>query len=268
MDEIARETGGRAFYSDNDVAGQLVKATESGEVYYTLTYAPTNSSYDGKLRNIHVELAKKGYELAYRRSYYGTEEPTSTSEVGVTTNADRGKPVTRQRPVADTLSANMGHGAPTAHRLVFVVQAHTMGVPVQGTREEMAELATEPAYFKSRRKSAPAKLLSPIPLQKYVFNFDIATRQFEDESSLNIEIAAAVYDADGQMMNAFVRVAKKDLNGESVATNQPRFFRIEQELEVPLAATSVRFAVRDTTNDRIGAMEVKLPLAPEGEPHP
>jgi VWFA-related protein len=267
MDEIARETGGRAFYSDNDVAGQLVKATESGEVYYTLTYAPTNSSYDGKLRNIHVELAKKGYELAYRRSYYGTEEPTSASEAGVTTNANRGKPDTRQRPVEDTLCANMAHGAPTAHRLVFVVQAHTIGVPVEGTREEMAELATEPAYFKSRRKSAVVKLMSPIPLQKYVFNFDIATRQFEDESSLNIEIAAAVYDADGQMMNAFVRVAKKDLSGESGATDQPRFFRIDQELEVPLAATFVRLAVRDTTNDRVGAMEVKLPLAPEGEPH-
>jgi hypothetical protein len=40
------------------------------------------------------------------------------------------------------------------------------------------------------------------------------------------------------------------------------FFRVDQELEVPLGATSVRFAVRDITNDHIGAMEISLPLAP------
>jgi hypothetical protein len=191
-------------------------------------------------------------------------EPTSSTEAEAT--ADRSKTEPRQRSVDDTLSANMVHGAPIAHRLVFVVQAHTMGLPVQGTPKEMAELATEPAYFKSRRKSATVKPLAPIPLQKYVFNFDIAIRQFEGESSLDLEVAVAVYDADGQMMNAFVRTAKKDLNGESSATEQPRFFRIQQELEVPLAATSVRFAVRDATNDRTGAMEVKLPLAPEVGP--
>jgi hypothetical protein len=33
---------------------------------------------------------------------------------------------------------------------------------------------------------------------------------------------------------------------------------------VPEGAATMRFAVRDRLNDRLGAMEVKLPLAPEG----
>jgi hypothetical protein len=36
-----------------------------------------------------------------------------------------------------------------------------------------------------------------------------------------------------------------------------------QELVVPLTATSIRVAVRDLATDRVGALEVALPLAPE-----
>jgi hypothetical protein len=128
----------------------------------------------------------------------------------------------------------------------------------------MAELATEPAYFKSRKKTAQAKPMAPIPLQKDVFDFNVPTRQFQGESSLNLELVAAAYDADGRMMNAFVRVAKKDLDEKPGAKKPALFFRVEQELEVPVGAASVRLAVRDATNDRIGAMEVNLPLTPEG----
>jgi VWFA-related protein len=263
MDGIARETGGRAFYSDNDVAGALAKATQDGSTYYTLEYAPTNLQYDDKLRNIHVELKRKGYDLAYRRFYYGAESPEASLPTIVDATADSVKPETGQRLVGDTLSANMQHGAPTAHQLVFVVQARRVGVPAQGTPEQMAELATEPAYFKSRRKSAAPKPLPPIPLQRHIFSFNIPKRQFEGEPSLNLELAAAVFDADGRMMNAFVRVATKDLDEKPGEPNPIPFFLVEQELEVPLAATSVRFAVRDITTDRIGAMEISLPLAPE-----
>jgi VWFA-related protein len=275
MDGIARETGGQAFYGFNDVAQELVKATEGGEMYYTLAYAPTNLNYNGKVRNIHVALTKKGYALSYRRSYYGTE----TKQAAVTATADEyAVPMVRKandaktplkdslavNVVKDSLSAHMEYGAPEEHQLVFVVEAQTVGASTEGTTEQMAELATEPAYFKSRRKSAAVVPLSPIPLQKDVFSFNIPTRQFKGERSLNLELAAAAYDTEGRLMNAFVRIAKKDLEETPGAPDSLPFFRVEQELEVPLGATSLRVAVRDATNDRTGAMEITLPL-PQGQ---
>jgi VWFA-related protein len=271
MDGIARETGGEAFYGFNDVDDELVKATENGGSYYTLTYAPANQDYDGKLRQIHVELLEhKGDQISYRRAYYGTEsaQPTTVAaavpaEAGADGEvaADAAQAAAGHRLVGDSLSANMQPGAPEEHQLVFVVQAHTDGAAVMGTPQEMAELATEPAYFKSRRRSAPPKLLTPIPLQKDVFDFNIPTRQFAGEAALHLELAAAAYDADGNMMNAFVRVADKDLTQAPGAAKPSLFFRVEQGLEVPEGAASLRFAVRDVTNDRMGAMEVTLPLA-------
>jgi VWFA-related protein len=264
MDEIARDTGGTAFYSNNDVAGELAAATENGGVYYTLTYAPTNPNYDDKLRNIRVELAKKGYQLAYRRFYYATESPGTNVSTTPAVAAKPGKAEAARPAVMDTLSANMQYGAPMAHQLTFVVQAQRVGKPAEGTPQQMAELATEPAYFKSRRRSAALKPLPPVPLQKHLFSFDIPIRQFKEESSLNLEVAAAAFDADGLMMNAVVNVARKDLHKEPGSTEPAQFFRVEQELEVPQGATSVRVAVRDATNDRTGAMQINLPLASEG----
>jgi VWFA-related protein len=264
MDGIAQETGGRAFYSDNDVAKELVKATEGGERYYTLAYVPTNLNYDGKVRKIHVDLTRKGYALSYRRSYYGTEP----QQAAVAATADEyvgsaaGKPKSSEAPIKDSLSANMEFGAPEQHQLLFVVQAQSVGAPANGTAEQMAELATEPAYFKSRRRSSAPVAFAPIPLQKDVFNFNIPTRQFKGEHSLNLELAAAAYDAQGRLMNAIVRIAKKDLEELPAAAQQAPFFRVEQELQVPVGAASLRLAVRDVTNDRTGAMEIALPLPP------
>jgi hypothetical protein len=36
-----------------------------------------------------------------------------------------------------------------------------------------------------------------------------------------------------------------------------------QQIDVPVSATSIRIAVRDTSTNRVGALEIPLPLAPE-----
>lgn len=72
QDVVATMTGGRSFYGRNDLAKMLEDATEEGSSYYTLTYAPSNKNFDGKLRKIRVNLSQKGYRLEYRRGYLAT----------------------------------------------------------------------------------------------------------------------------------------------------------------------------------------------------
>jgi|SRR5580658_4049647 VWFA-related protein len=70
QDEIAKWTGGRAYHSDNGLKDLLDEAVEDGANYYTLSYSPSNRNYNGALRYIQVDLAKKGYNLSYPRSYH------------------------------------------------------------------------------------------------------------------------------------------------------------------------------------------------------
>jgi hypothetical protein len=56
---------------------------------------------------------------------------------------------------------------------------------------------------------------------------------------------------------------------ESAAFPQPAkqsgaIYRVQQKFDVPVNAATVRVAVRDVATDNVGALEIKLPLAPDG----
>ncbi len=273
-DEIARQTGGRAFYSDNDLAEELGKATETGSSFYTLSYAPSDHDYHGQLRTIQVALEKKGYTLDYRRFYYAL---ASEPEPAIA-KAPRGAAVARapevpRRPTNDSLSANMQLGAPMAHSLIFALHVEPSGAPVPATGEQMAALAAEPAFFSLHKKLIAGKVLPPVPLQTYVLQYSVFAKQFGSQSGpLSLELAAAAYDADGSLIDDLVTLGSRSAPDaapgaapSAVPSAEPaHFFRVEEKFAVPLSTKVLRVAVHDLTTDRIGAMEVRLPLAPEG----
>lgn len=76
MEDLARETGGRAFYNTNALDRAMASAIDEGTHYYTLAYAPSNEQNDGKYRRIEVKLSENTYKLSYRRGYYA-DRPSS-----------------------------------------------------------------------------------------------------------------------------------------------------------------------------------------------
>jgi VWFA-related protein len=252
-DEIARSTGGRAFYSTNDFKGALAEATAHGANYYTLTYSPTNQNYEGKLRNIRVGLSKRGYHLAYRRSYYGED----------TESPDR--PVSSS--LGDSLYANMKHGAPIAHQLYLRTHVLAVGLPAKATPEQMANLVGQSASLQDHRGNKPPKPGPPIKLQTYAIDYIVAFRQpnisiASAEPSI-LEFATEVFDADGKMLNGAIQRAVETTSPAALAAKQEGIYRVRQQIDAPLDAASIRVAVREASTDRVGAMEIALPLAPE-----
>ena len=255
--EIADATGGRAIYGTNDLSTALAEATETGGHYYTLTYSPSNQNYNGKLRHVHVELDKRGYHLAYRRSYYGNPGPSAPETIGGFRLASELEPFQLSQ-VADSLYSNMQHGAPLAHQLLFRAHIHALSAPAKATREQMASLADQPAFFRERHQNRPAKPLHPIQLQTYQIDYTVAARYPA------LEVAAAAFDAEGRMVNGIVQRAAEDTTHAPVVRHDG-IFRLQQKFDVPMTAVSVRIAVRDVATDNVGALEVNLPLVPEGK---
>jgi len=275
--DVTSLTGGER-YSLNDMKGELADAVENGANYYTLTYAPSNTNYNGKLRHIKVELAKRGYQLAYRRSYFA-DDP-SAPPVHKVSAKDEPQPEPPRKP-GDSLIANMEYGAPMAHQLVFRAHLQAVGTPAMGTPDQMANLADQPAYFQVRKKNRPAKPLKPVELQTYVVDYTVLLPpKQEGARPLALEFATAAFDPEGTMMNGVVENGTRNtsadprlsrVQGASAAnqdsanqdTSQKGIYRAQLRIDVPVGATSIRVAVRDMTTDRIGALEVALPLAPE-----
>jgi VWFA-related protein len=258
-DHIALVTGGKAYYNTNDFVEAMAQATQDGGSYYEISYAPTDAAYDQRLRKIRVELDKKGYHLEYRRYYFadapGTPVTKGEKKVAMAVADEQ----VAHKP-GDTLYAYMQHGAPEAHEMIFRAQFHA-GPKAVATKAQMDTLSQQPAYFVPGKASRIPKNLA---VQTYTVDFLVPDRMV---AALNgqkqLEFAATAYDADGKMLNGISNKASEDA-ADAAKPGATPYFRAEQTLDVPVDAAWLRVAVRDVATNRIGTLEIQLPLAPDG----
>jgi VWFA-related protein len=212
-EEVARATGGHAFYSSNDLKEALTKATETGAEYYTLSYSPTNQKYDGQIRKIGVELSQRGYQLAYRRSYYADTSYVDTDSLrhGKGHAPDQAAP----RKQLNSLIANMQHGAPLAHELLFRAHIQRVGSPAKATPAQMSNLEKQLAFFGARPRNGRAKAPPPVPLQTYAIDFAVMVQRpsaADAPQPTALEFAAVFYDAEGQIDRKSTRLNSSHLS--------------------------------------------------------
>ena len=80
MDEIAEQTGGKAFYGTNGLKTAMQRSVDQTSCYYTIAYAPESQDWNGKFRHISVKTERAGATLQYRRGYYAFPEPEHTPQ--------------------------------------------------------------------------------------------------------------------------------------------------------------------------------------------
>jgi VWFA-related protein len=75
MADIARQTGGLAFYGSNDLKSAMLRSIQEGTNYYTVAYAPANPDWNGKYRKIEIKVKRPHVELRHRSGYYAVAQP-------------------------------------------------------------------------------------------------------------------------------------------------------------------------------------------------
>ncbi len=76
MNELAKETGGRAIFprGPEDLKEAFDQIAAELRSQYYLGYTPTNSARDGKFRKIEVKVKRDGLKVQARRGYYAAAE--------------------------------------------------------------------------------------------------------------------------------------------------------------------------------------------------
>lgn len=67
---LANSTGGFLIHNTNDLALGLTRVSEEMGTYYLLSYQPTNQTFDGKFRQVRVELRVPQLTVRARTGYY------------------------------------------------------------------------------------------------------------------------------------------------------------------------------------------------------
>lgn len=250
MDQVADDTGGHAFYNTNGLSQAIATSTEDGSNYYTLSYAPTNTKFDGRLRKIHIQLSQGRYHLAYRHSYLADENV-------VQQNADFA-------PTA--LELALRRGAPLAKELALQVHITPQGKPKAATKEETAELAEFPASKSQKKGNAPK-------IQRYSIDYELDGSQIaleDDEDggrNARFEIVFGAYDAESRLIFGYRSPREETYPVKNVEKLRNGPFRMRHAIEVPSETAFLRVAVHDVVGDRLGSVEIPLPIVSE-KPNP
>jgi VWFA-related protein len=243
MDQIASDTGGKAFYNTNGIKEALQTAVEQGSEYYMLSYTPSNRNYDGKLRKIKVSLASKGHHLAYRHGYFA-DDPFA--------------PLKQER---DALSRDVGmaamqHGSPQSHQILFATRVVPVGKPTQVDPAKQASA-------QAKKKKGPVIT----EVQHYAVDYAIAGSQlqFSPEGEMHhgvFDFMASAFDDDGKAISRIASRTVADLKPSSYHDTMVGGFRLHQEFDVPTNAASLRLGVEDELNRKLGTVEISLPVPP------
>jgi VWFA-related protein len=244
MDMMAEETGGKAFYNTNGLKEAVEKAIDEGSNYYTISYMPTDTNWDGAYRKVRIDLDRGGEHLSYVHGYYA-DAP------GAKAHGTKMLPLT-------PIQAAMMRGGPDPTQIVFAVKIF----PAAATEDKL------PAGNQPRDKDMkpPYRHYTIVSVaQLGEMGFSMAP---DGNYYASFELISVVYDADGRAMNLCGGPIHAELTPEQYAGLLKTGVRVRQEIDAPAKGEYfLRIGVHDTTNDRVGALELPL-SAVKPEPPP
>jgi VWFA-related protein len=230
MEQLAADTGGKAFYNTNDLNASMMHAIEHGAHYYTLVYTPTNKKMDGSYRRIEVKTTAGKYNLAYRRGYNADDTQTADTKSS-----------------ADPLHALLIRGMPSATQVLYGVRV----VPV----------TPQPAPD-AKREGKNAKLSGPTT--RYSIDFlvrwsDVALETAADGTHRGkIQASLLAYDREGNAVNWTGVTQGMALTPENFAAIQKSGVPMHLEIDLPSSAAYLETGVYDWSSGKAGTLEVPV----------
>jgi VWFA-related protein len=245
MQQMAADTGGRAFVNTNGLSEGVAKAVDAGSNYYTLTYSPTNLDQDGRFRKVSVEVRDKRLALSYRRGYYG-DNPE------VVPKAPGKNPIAAAQQGSTAMERVMMRGAPTPTQILFTIRV----LPALTTTEEKVADGNSLTPEGARLKSAFRRYTIDFAVDQHNLTFTQSPDGLHHDV---VEILTAVYDRNGTLINRIGNNVHADLSAANFARFLETPLSFNQDISVPEKGEYfLRIAIHDLQTDRAGAVEVPV----------
>jgi hypothetical protein len=265
MDQLASSTGGKAYYSRNDLLDVFGQTLKTGSDYYTLTYSPSNHDDRGGFRSIHVQLEgeanSRSLKIAYRRGYYLVDARHAASlaekAAAAAPNTETAPGAAPPRPVDHYALALMQHGAPAPSEILFKVRV----------------LPAAPGTADATGEHRPTPSLSGAS-QRYELDFSALPSRIDmpvlpdGNHHGAVEFVTFVYDGQGKLLDTQNQTMRFNLTPDNYALLLKGGIGYSQQVTAGPHAESFRIAVHDLSSGRLGIVEVpiasvkKLPSAP------
>jgi VWFA-related protein len=239
MEQIALDTGGRAFFNTNGFRAAIASAIQNGESYYTIGYVPQSNKFDGNFRKIKVKLDNSKYDLEYRSGYYADPPDKAGSHLF---------------NQASLMTEATLHGAPLATQILF----QTRILPATDPEFKKINFPAGPAGELSTSLKSAHRYIVDLVVDPHTVNFDSTSDGTRTDS---IEFTLVAYDADGRRLNFLDRSIKLGLNPNQYAQLVKTGIPVRMALDLPTGEQSLRITVHDIPAARFGSLEIPLSVS-------
>lgn len=239
MQEIAANTGGMAYHNRNDIDAAMGEAIANGSDYYSLSYVPPPSKYDGKYHSVEVKVDRPGLNLQYREGY---------------TEVDLAKRLPIDKAGKDAPARNSSFRAAVDLALVpstaltFVLHVTPSTAPAKPGEPPVAGML----HPKLKDK----------PLVRYVLLYEIPPSEAtlldgpNRTRTASLELDAVAYGEDGVKLNVVRDTVNFTLKPDQVEYFTKNPVVIPLQLDLPPGQISLHAGVLDVNSQKWGTLEI------------
>jgi VWFA-related protein len=225
--DLAPTTGGIAFAGRNDLNNVIGESIDEGQVYYTLSYSPSNRSQDAaKFRKIKIVMTDLDLRATTRDGYY----PETDADLN---------PVLDKTMTAKMVRANLELDLSAALTTTISYNGLDVTAAKTGSGKYTIHVAEKGIAWSEPTSDGPSG-------NGTAANGAAANGEQHEEAT----VAAGWYDAKGKLLG---HVAREEISPRA-AGNAGAVFQLPVTL--PGNVVRLRFVVRDALNGSIGTVDV------------
>ncbi len=213
---LAPATGGRVYFSRNDVAAEIGASGRDGSQFYTLSYSPANhNDMTQPYRRIRVTVDRPGVTATTRNGYYIQTVPSATPETAQAA-----------RQVRSRLAFDLGSAANS--NIAYTGLPSTVRRLAGGKDEFVVQVDTRALTWR---------------------DLPDGSRQAE------VTLAVASFGRKRKMLARTVREVTARLSTTQTDATLSSNTGFAITAEIPADATRVRFVVRDAASGKMGTVD-------------
>lgn len=234
---VAEQSGGEAFYNNNDLKSLVAKAINHGAQFYTISYVPPKQKNDGHYHHIKVEVDQPGLHLIYRQGY----------------NAERVPTLNEPAPGPALMKASMEGNAPAATQILFDVGVWPSSQPAA------APVGTQ------AKKSSKSKVAA---LTRYEIHYGFPASEIafaeQPDGLLHgaLEFDAVAYDVYGKRVAVLTQTVTMPLSLDEYDDFAAKPYRFAQQIDLPPGQLSLHIGILDNVNSKVGTLEIPVLVRP------
>jgi VWFA-related protein len=228
MDQMAGSTGGKAFYSENNLAKAIAGAVELGSDSYTLSYRPDPYTQDGHWHKVALKV-EGPYRLSYRRGYFADEKP-------------------------GTPGKKMAGDDERQQKALAAVETAVENPPIT------FEAKLDPMQVEGPKGTTTFTVHYGITSKDVEF-----TDGADGKQEAQFKVAAIAFDRDGRVVNSALEELHAHFGPTQMAAVARIGIPVDQKIEVGKGASYLLLAVVDMKSGRTGTVQLTMDSAKSGQ---